>query len=351
MAIQMTLQSHLHCTQYKKIIFSLCSLVCCLVVAASVQAQIDNNTEYNTQPLADIAVFPSYQLNAQIIPLQQSLVSAQISGYVTKLLVKEGERVMPQQILAELDCFSHKNNLKTAQIGLKRIAANIRLLNTQLARTQQLVDSNNIPQSQLDIQNNQLEIAEISLQEQQALIRQYRKTVQNCHIIAPFSGVIIDQLTEVGETTGPSSPAFKLLNLDNNVLSVMVPQTLMDNLLNGKEHVFIANNRNYPVQLKEVMPLISSNRTQEVRFNLGETPVAGTQGIIHWQDKRVHLTNQYIRRYQGQLGVYLVSQGQLKFKRLGDAQESRNALVDLPLNSNIIVNPSSMLGLDVEIID
>ena len=321
-----------------------------LILMASATVSVAQ-TRYTTASLQSLGYFPSYQLNAKVISLRESMVSAEMIGHVDDVLVVEGDQVIANQILAKLDCFSHQNNLKIAQLALQKTQANLDLLNKQLQREARLNRNQNLAQSQIDNRENQIINAEILINEQQTQLALLQNTVNQCNIRAPFAGIIITKFVEKGQTASPSNPAFKLVETANQKLQVMVPQTLVSNLQKGQSPKFIANNREQPVSLQQAMPIVQDNRTQEIRFNLSKPEVVGTQGVLQWLDHRIHLQPQSIRRYQGDLGVYILQNDKPVFKRLLNAQESRAVATTMSTDTQLLLNLDEIDLSAVEVID
>lgn len=137
-------------------------------------------------------------------------VSFTSSGTVTRVCVSAGQRVSKGQLIAELDNTQAKNAVAMAEAMMTQA-------NDAQARMKQLHDNNSLPdmkwvetQSKVAQAQSQLDIA--------------RKSLSECCIYAPVSGIIGKDVTNTGETALPAMPIAKILDIRNVKVKVSIPE-------------------------------------------------------------------------------------------------------------------------------
>ena len=208
-------------------------------------------------------------------------VSAQASGEVQQLDITEGQSLDSGARVGQIDVYQlvqKQNELEAAkqQIYANKAATDSRQLdlNKQLATLQQqivhaqrerqrfaeLVRDGAVPRKQLDDLNDQISVlqrqmaatsdqlrsnnaafAEQSkgLQAQikgvEAQQRQLERQIQNATIVAPKSGVVLEQLVKAGEFVGVGKPLFKLAQMDHLYLRAYVTSAQLKSVMLGQK--------------------------------------------------------------------------------------------------------------------
>jgi RND family efflux transporter MFP subunit len=182
----------------------------------------------NRAPVIEVAVArpggdPAQQtlLNASgyVTPRRRATVAAKITGRVTGVFFDEGNRVKEGQLLATLDDSDVRRALESAaadrdssRAAIQDYEVQLRYAEIQLHRATELKAANVQSQDQLDNARTAADSlrAKIALAKQQvvgaeARIRVAQQAVDNCTILAPFSGIIVSKDAQVGEMVSPVS--------------------------------------------------------------------------------------------------------------------------------------------------
>lgn len=169
--------------------------------------------------LASGVLEPSVQVN----------VGAQVNGQLTKLYVKQGERVTKGQLLAEIDPTLQENELQTAKAQLENNHAQQRahsftLRQYQLElRRQQKMNANGAAvasevekaQAQYDSTVEQLRMDMAQITQAEIAVRTATANLGYTRILAPVSGEVLGIVTREGQTIVSSQVAPTLLVLAN----------------------------------------------------------------------------------------------------------------------------------------
>lgn len=132
------------------------------------------------------------------------------SGTVLRVAVEEGQHVQKGQFIAEMDATQARNMLANCE-------AQMRQANDALERMKQLHDQNALPE--VKWVETQSQVAQAKAQLDMA-----RKSLADCRIYAPVSGVIGQKTMSSGETALPSQPVCTILNINNVKVKVAVPE-------------------------------------------------------------------------------------------------------------------------------
>lgn len=162
-----------------------------------------------------------YTVNGTFIPKQETNQSADISGRVVSVFVKEGSRVGAGQVLAtikrdaiEVDVTQAQNNLQNAIIDNQRY--------------ENAFKTGGVTKQQVDNSRLQLKNA-------QAAVRAQGVRVNDTSIRAGISGTINKKMVEPGAVVAPGTALFEIVNINSLKLSVLVDESQVGRIALGQE--------------------------------------------------------------------------------------------------------------------
>lgn len=163
------------------------------------------------------------ELQGNVQTQQNVLIYPEISGTLTRVYVKEGQKVSKGQALATIDDGGLSNQL--AQ--LKTQAA---LSKTTFERQKRLWEQN----IGSEIQYLQ---AQTEYEAQENAVKQLESQVGKATLRAPFPGIIDDVIKDQGTVVSPGagSEVFRIVNLSNMYIEVEVPESHLTNVTPGKK--------------------------------------------------------------------------------------------------------------------
>ncbi len=131
-------------------------------------------------------------------------VLPQISGRITRLCVKEGERVKAGQTLAIIDQAPYLAAMRTAKANVSAAEAKAGTARIELQGKQSLFDENVISDYELALAKNQLAVALAELEQAKAQEADARNNLSYTEIKSPSDGVVGTLPYRVGALVGPS---------------------------------------------------------------------------------------------------------------------------------------------------
>jgi len=159
-----------------------------------------------------------------------STVAAEVSGIVEHFPVKEGDAVKRGDLLARLKDTDLRLRLKAAQAARAAIQANHENSLKELDRIRKLRETKSISETHYDTAFYARLVLERRLQQSDAEIEQIEYEINRKKVLAPFSGFVAKEHTQIGEWIQPGGAIVTLLNLEEIRLTVDVPERYVVNL-------------------------------------------------------------------------------------------------------------------------
>ncbi len=207
---------------------------------------------------------PAVEVESVVLRLlEEAEVPAQESGVVTKVAVREGERVKQGQLLTQIDdqvarlaADAAKAQLEIARAkstndvrirfskkSLEVAQAELRRSTESIGRFPKSVSQSQLDVEELNVQKNQLEAEQAEQERQIAVLEMNSKQnelsaalaeVTRRRILAPFDGVIVQVYVRNGEWVKPGQQALRIVNVDRLKAEGFVPAAKANAALEGK---------------------------------------------------------------------------------------------------------------------
>lgn len=186
----------------------------------------------------------------------------QVSGTISKLLVKEGERVKQGQVLFVIDQIPYQAALRTATANVNAAQAQVEVAQLDYDSKAVLFSEEVISEYDLAMARNTLAIAKAGLEQAKAQETNARNDLSYTEVKSPCNGVVGTLPYRAGALVGPSIPQplttvsdteqmFVYFSLtEREVASRMQQQGGLDKVVEAFPPVAIqmANGENYPLQ-------------------------------------------------------------------------------------------------------
>jgi len=196
--------------------------------------------------------------------IQDSVIYARVSGYLSKRYVDIGQRVKSGQLLAEIQSPELDQQLSQAQANLQQAYKQLDLqkANLELARTtmqrykgadqEEAVAKEAVDQSVAGYATAQASVAaaQATVDSNAANVRQYEAMTAFERVVAPFDGIITQRNVDVGalitagsptnntsvaptSVTGTATGLFEVSQIDTLRVFVNIPQVYAGNVKSG----------------------------------------------------------------------------------------------------------------------
>lgn len=185
------------------------------------------------------AILPQAQGLSEELILSGSLtaqhnanLSSRTAGLVSELLVDTGSQVSKGQPLLKLDTALAQHELAQRRAAYEA-AQSLQIEQLRLVKeAEELTAQHLFPQTELAIRQAALAGAAASLQQAKANLAQQQEVLERHTLTAPFSGVIAQRHTDMGEWVALGSPVLQLVSVAPLLLDVQVPQEYFATLPN-----------------------------------------------------------------------------------------------------------------------
>ena len=169
---------------------------------------------------------PVLTASGYVVARRKAVVSAKIQGRLAELNVEEGSRVVQGQVIARLDSADYQAQVDVARAQVQRAEADFAEQQRQVRLTQSLADAGVVSRDQLDAALSRVRLAEASLSQSRAGVSLSEANYQNTLIRAPFSGVVVKKMAEVGESVTPIPPGVNISTSSGAVVALADMATL-----------------------------------------------------------------------------------------------------------------------------
>jgi len=154
------------------------------------------------------------------------VVSAKIQGRLSELHVEEGSIVREGQIIARLESIDYEASSARARASVLRAEADLSEAQRQARLSERLVKEQVISTDQHEATLSRVRIAEAQLAQAKADLSFSDAQLQNTNIRAPFAGVVVKKMAEVGESVAPIPPGVNLSTSSGAIVALADLATL-----------------------------------------------------------------------------------------------------------------------------
>jgi RND family efflux transporter MFP subunit len=170
-------------------------------------------TDLPTAAVQQVAIPQLSVVDATIEAVQQATVSAQVSGRITEISVDVDDYVEKGKVIIRLRDKEQRAAFDAAKARFEEAAADYK-------RVQEVYAKKLVAKAALDK-------AEAQLKATRAALDQAQEALEHTLIRAPYSGIVVKRLVEVGETARVGQPLMTGLSLEKLRAVVNLPQSLI----------------------------------------------------------------------------------------------------------------------------
>ncbi|UXP32740.1 efflux RND transporter periplasmic adaptor subunit [Reichenbachiella agarivorans] len=154
---------------------------------------------------------------ARVVPVNQVELRPQLSGYITKIFVKDGAEVKKGQNLYEIDRTKYVASFQQAKANVSTAEANLARVEQDLKRYEALQAKDAIAGQKVDYAKADYETAKAQVAAAKAQLSSTSNDLQYSIIKAPFSGTIGIHNVRIGTQVSPGQPLLNTLSSDDPV--------------------------------------------------------------------------------------------------------------------------------------
>jgi HlyD family secretion protein len=153
---------------------------------------------------------PILTASGYVVARREAVVSSKIQGRLSDLRVEEGSEVKKGDVLARLESNDYEATVERARAAVQRAEADLAEQQRQLRVATELAKESVLSEDERDAARSRVRIADASLAQAKADLAYAEAQLQNTVIRAPFSGVVVKKMAEVGESVAPIPPGVNI---------------------------------------------------------------------------------------------------------------------------------------------
>ncbi len=192
-----------------------------VLVIVSTSAKRDKGTEVRFETVGRRDLVAAVTASGKIQPKKKVDISADITGRITRIVVREGDLVQKGQFLLQIDPTIYQANMQranaamsSAEAGAVQARATRDQSSRALVRTKELREQNPnlVSQEQLEQAQTAFDIADANLNASQHLVEQARAGLREArdqlaktHLVSPMDGRVTRLAVEEGEVAVPGT--------------------------------------------------------------------------------------------------------------------------------------------------
>ena len=161
-----------------------------------------------------------------VVPRRKAVVSAKIQGRLSELRVEEGSRVEQDEILARLENADYLAQVSSGRATVRRAEADLAEQERQLRLAQQMERENVVSRDAREAAESRVRMAAAAVEQAKALLQVADAQYRNTLIRAPFKGVVLKKMAEVGESVAPIPPGVNISSSSGAIVALADLDTL-----------------------------------------------------------------------------------------------------------------------------
>lgn len=218
-----------------------------------------------------------FRLDGVAEATSRSTVSAQTAGRVTEVRFDVDDYVRAGDVIVRIDSTEQQARVDQAEANLRVASAKRREAEQEYTRIRGAFERQAVPQAEMDGATTGRNQARAAEQAAEAALQQARQQLAYTEVRAPYNGIVIERLVEVGETVQPGQRLMTGLSLERMRVSVDVPQNLVEAIRSERKAQAQIGNRWVRAEKVTVFPVADPRSdTFTVRLQLPE----GIEGVF-----------------------------------------------------------------------
>jgi RND family efflux transporter MFP subunit len=162
-------------------------------------------------------------ISGTLVPRDQAVVRAQISGSVMRVMVDQGRNVRSGEVLATIDNTALTDAVASAKNALVNAQNSYEVARREQQRQETLLKAGAISEQSVDQVRRNAIGAEAAVAGMKAQLANAEKQLSNATIRAPFSGVVSEKNVSAGDVVQPGNALFTIVDPSTLELQGTVP--------------------------------------------------------------------------------------------------------------------------------
>jgi RND family efflux transporter MFP subunit len=244
-----------------------------------------------------------------LVPLRQTLLTAEVEGRIAEITVRPGDKVTQGQVLARMDPQDINSRIAESRANVAAARAQLDLAERTQQRNEELQAKNFISANSLDSSRSALASARENFRAREAQLSLVLQALPKATIRAPLRGVVSDRAIEVGQHVGANARLFSIVDLTELEFAAKLPVSEIGAIQIGQTVTLRVEGVSAPVEgrIERISPVAEdasrmipvfirvANRSEALKGGM----VARGQIAVAGRDKTLSISDQALRDDQG----------------------------------------------------
>jgi len=268
---------------------------------------------------------------AEVLSPNRSELSTEATARVARVYADVGSTIKKGERILALDSTDYRLALAQAEARVNAAKAKVALAERRVDRIEELAAQGFASDDEVLAAKTEWESMLAEVQVTAADRDVAARAVDSCTIIAPFDGVIVERMAQLGTLAPAGTALVRLIDLSPAEVEAAVPGTDAAGLEGADELVFESQGNRFPVRLLRLAPVVDrAARTRVARFAfIGERAQTGSSGTLSWRTRQYLLPADLLVKRDDALGYFTAENGVARFVAVDGAQPGRAFAIDL----------------------
>ena len=163
---------------------------------------------------------PILTASGYLVARRQSVVSSKIQGRISSLRVEEGSVVKEGDVLATLDNADAQAAISKAKADIEYAKADLAEAQRQERLQEDLYRSKVSSQDALDAAKAKVNLAAAAIEQDKANLQVQQAYLDFTTVRAPFAGIVVKKMTEMGESVAPIPPGVNISTSSGAIVAI-----------------------------------------------------------------------------------------------------------------------------------
>ncbi|MGH7470037.1 MAG: efflux RND transporter periplasmic adaptor subunit [Longimicrobiales bacterium] len=195
-------------------------------------------------------------ITGNLQPVERVEVRARLEGELESVLVREGDRVKPGQVLARFEASQQQSAHRSAEAEVASAQTDVSTAQWNLDQTRELFKEGAVPERDVKSGEQQVASARARLAAAESRSRTSSQALNDTRVVAPAAAVIERRGAAHGEHVNRGASLFTLVRTEALELTGAVPARLANRVQSGQKVRFMADGREFAGQVARVSPTI-----------------------------------------------------------------------------------------------
>ena len=246
--------------------FKIIIIITSLFIFSSISANGESAVEVRIMEAIENNLSADIKVPATIVSTNDSEISSEVSGRIL-WIAEVGTTVIKGDQIARVNHRLLEIAVTKSKAELLRLQADYKFRIKEVKRIEKLVIQKTSPKRLLEQMITTRDMLEQDLKIQITELDKAEYYLENTVIKAPFDGIIVSRLNQMGKYVSKGDPLIRLVNTQSTEIITQVAMRLLEHLHNGMELNILSESVNQIGTVRAIIPVgNASSRMVEVRI-------------------------------------------------------------------------------------